>query len=292
MKYSGSEAGPRHEDKVNKVLSWVLRHSVIDVQTVQLLLNVSYSTACDTIQNMAQGGLLAPMIGHGVSCPLFRLTPAGARLADRTRGEFDEGLKALTNPSEIGVHYASHNQVVARYAARWLADRGYDGDVLSPRQIRLHNFQIGDSTEHKAARKVPDALLLQPVSEDLRDCYELPYLKIAVEVQQTDEGHETRAYKLWQYFRALRAGQINYFEYVSSREHIVNAYHNQWLTELEERTYWVDRHRWTRPSNPEKVDRDDPLLDYGTFEVLPHDPFAKGLYPSPASMNKYIKTRG
>ena len=291
MKFDGNAAGPRHQEKINKILNWVLRQSLIDVQTVELLLKVGHSTAYATIQHMVKAELLAQTVGHGVSCPLFRLTPGGARLADRTRGEFDQGLKALTNPSEIGVHFAPHNQVVARVAARQLADRDYNGEVLSPRQIRLHKLEIGFSTEHKAAWKVPDAMLLLPVPESEHECYSFPFFKVAIEVQQSDESRETRAYKLWQYYQALRVGDISDFEYVSSYAHIVDAYKDQWHHGLEERIYWTERHRWTRPRNPATVDRGDELLKQATFRVLPHDPFTKGLYPSPASMTRYSKNR-
>ncbi|WP_295684525.1 hypothetical protein [uncultured Nevskia sp.] len=291
MKHDGSAAGPRHHDKVNKILNWTLRHSLIDRQTVQLLLKVSYSVACAILLAMVRENLLARILGHGVQSKLFRLTPSGARSADRTRGDFDQGLRALTNPDEIGVHYAAHNQVVARVAAAWLAGRDYDGEVLSPRQIRLHGLAIGASSEHKAAWKVPDAMLLQPVPEDERDVYSFGHFKTAIEVQQIDESHETRAYKLWQYWQAVSEGQIYDFEYVSSYAHIVNAFRDQWHHKLEERIYWVDKHRWTRPSNPRTIEPDEELLERASFRVLAHDPFAAGLYPSPAAMSKYSTHR-
>lgn len=287
MKFHGCAAGPRHFDKIYKILNWLLRHSIIDRQTVELLLKVSYSVACATLQQMEKDKLLARIVGHGVSCRLFRLTPAGARLAERTRGDFDQGLRALTNPTDIGVHFAAHNLVVARVAAMWLAGRDYVGEVLSPRQIRLHDLEIGANSENKAAWKVPDALLLQPVPEFERDAYAFDHFKTAIEVQQSDESHETRAYKLWQYWLAVSTGQIYDFEYVSTYAHIVKAYEEQWHHALEERIFVADKHRWIRPRNPKRIGDGEELLERATFRVLPHEPFGNGLFPSAGAMNKY-----
>lgn len=284
MRFTGNQARPRQLDKQIQILRWILRFGYIDKTTTMHLLSLAASAAADTLKDMVELGLIARLLGHGTSCWLYRLTPAGGRAVNPYREEYDEGLKALTNPTELGVHYSCHNLVAQRYAAEWIAKKNYRGHVLSPRQIRAHGLEIGVRSENKGAWKVPDMLLIEPVPAHLQEVYDCTDFRTAVEVQQSSEAESTRAYKLWQYWTALQSVQITSFVYCSTYDFLRRAYEQQWRGGLEERVYDVERHKWGRPTNPRVIAADNELLDHGQFLLLPHDPYATALYPSPSSL--------
>lgn len=280
MRYEGNQARARQLWKRDTTLSWIRKFIYSDRRTIALLLDVSKSVAADLIAEFRREGLLARTIGHNVACPVFRLTPAGARAIENYRGEYDHGLRAITGADDAGVYLAGHNLMAQRVTAKLWAKSGYRGVILSPRQIRLHGLEIGTASEAKHAWKVPDALLIRPATETERDALETIEIRTAFEIQQSDEAAETRAHKLWQYHAALTAQQIHNFLYCSSLP-LINAYREQWMNNLEERTYEADRHRWRQPVNPQRIAPGSPILKRGDFEQVKHDPYAIGLYPDP-----------
>lgn len=287
MEFSGNAAKPRYHFKRDVILMWIFRHMYIDRATVQLLLTLSHSTACETLVAMEKDGLIARFQGHAVDCWMYRLTPKGGRSTEHLTGEFDQGLKAMTNPSDIGSTFARHNLVAARYGASWLARQKFEGHVLSARQVIQLSLQIGDKSASRVAYKVPDIMLLTPVPEHLREVCPFDHFKIAIEVQQSYESPATRAYKLWQYYSALERNEINELIYVSTYPRVLDTYLQQWHNDLEERVLADGNARWITPAEPRRILPDDNVLTYAQFEVLGHDPFAAGLYPPPHMFDRF-----
>lgn len=278
MRFAGREARPRQLAKHIRVLLWVLRHSYIDRITTMHLLHLNESAALQTLKDLRDRGLLALHHEHNVGCPIHRLTPAGAAAVDPYRGMYDQDLKAVTNPSDFPVHLAPHNLLAQRVAAKWLRQRDYDAHVLSPRQIVNLGLQIGVSSENKSAWKIPDMLLITPIPESEQEAYDLEDRRMALEVQQSTEAPAARAHKLWQYWRALEKAQIQSFAYLSTHPRILKSYEDQWNQELEERKYVAEWHKWITPTNPRRIAPGTDLLLKAQFVLLPHDPFAVGLY--------------
>jgi len=284
MRFSGNQARPRQLEKHIRILLHILRFGYVDKISTMRLLDLAESATAATLKAMCELGLIARLIGHGTSCWLYRLTPAGGRCVNGYRDAYDEGIKALTSPTDIGVHYSAHNLVAQRYSAKWSLITHGRGQVLAPRQIRAHGLEVAGFAGDRAGWKVPDVMLIRPTTVEEREQFGKDEYRIAVEVQQSSEAPSTRAYKLWQYYGALELNQIDEFHYCSTFDRLRLAYQRHWLEDLEERQYNIEKHKWVRPEDPRTVESDDALLDRGKFILLRHDPFAVGLYPSPASL--------
>ncbi|MCX7069556.1 MAG: hypothetical protein NTW01_00985 [Gammaproteobacteria bacterium] len=279
MKFDGNRAIPRHQQKRIDLLHWIFRFTYTDSVVTGLLLDLKKSAAADTLAGLVSDGLLARIQGHGVVTWMFRLTPAGARFISEHLNEFDEGLQPQTNPGTIGTHLARHNLVAQRLAAELVAKSRNSAEVLAPRQILRAGFAVGHQDESRAAWKIPDAIVLYPIPEYEQEAHGRTHHVTAIEIQQSPEAHPSRAHKLWQYWTALRTGQITGLIYASTDPAIVAAYATQWRHDLVERVYLPGPHKWIRPENARRVDSENELLDEGEFRVLDHDPFGVGLYP-------------
>jgi hypothetical protein len=281
MRFQGKLARPRQLDKFQRAMTWIRKFVYTDRATIEILLDVSPSVACNFLAQLRDEKKIVRTVGHNIISPVYRLSPAGAKSIDRFRDEYDLGLKAATSADESGTSLAGHNLMVQRLAATMWRANDYVGHVLSPRQIRLHGMQIGTSSEEKAAWKWPDAMYVRPTTEVEKDMFASIEFRSALEVQQSPEVFDARAHKLWQYLIALESGQIQDFLYCSSYRPIISSFLEQWRTDLTERVYDGPRHRWKKPENPRVIDPNSPILERGRFMLLDHDPFAVGLYPAP-----------
>lgn len=279
MRYDGNRAMARQLQKRVNLLRWIFRFTYTDTIVTGLLLDLKKSAAADTLAALVSAGLLARIQGHGVTTWMFRLTPAGARWISEHLNEFDEGLKPLVNPSEIGTHLARHNLVAQRLAAEQVAKSRCSVEVLAPRQIQRAGYAIGHRDAAKAAWKIPDAMVLYSIPEYEWEAHGRTHHVIAIEVQQSPEARASRAHKLWQYWTSLRTGQITGFIYASTDPTLIEAYATQWRYDLVEQVYLPGPHKWIKPMNAHRIDPETELLDEGAFRVLDHDPFGVGLYP-------------